>query len=83
MSNTKEVKCPQCGRLALYAPTNPFRPFCSERCRLIDLGEWADGKYAIPVYKEAQSYQEEGGEEDEAVLKERDIDSDSDSETES
>lgn len=45
----RQVKCPQCGRLALYAPENPFRPFCSERCRLIDLGEWAEGSYAIPV----------------------------------
>ena len=77
MITTKEVKCPQCGRLALYAPTNPFRPFCSERCRLIDLGEWADGKYAIPVHKEAQSYQEEGGDDGETVLP------DSDSENES
>ncbi|MDG0815375.1 DNA gyrase inhibitor YacG [Bdellovibrio svalbardensis] len=43
------VKCPQCGRLTLYSPENPFRPFCSERCRLIDLGEWATGGYKIPV----------------------------------
>jgi endogenous inhibitor of DNA gyrase (YacG/DUF329 family) len=44
-----EVKCPTCGNPAIYAPSNPFRPFCSERCKLIDLGAWADGKYAIPV----------------------------------
>lgn len=43
------VKCPQCGRLSLYSPENPFRPFCSERCRLIDLGEWASEGYKIPV----------------------------------
>lgn len=43
------VKCPQCGRPAEYVPTNPFRPFCSERCRLIDLGQWADESYKIPV----------------------------------
>ncbi len=57
-NNKKEVKCPQCGRLALYAPENPSRPFCSERCRLIDLGDWADGKYAIPVTKESETYHE-------------------------
>lgn len=44
-----EVKCPRCGKLAEYTPKNPFRPFCSERCKLIDLGNWAEGKYTIPV----------------------------------
>jgi len=42
-----QVKCPQCGRMAPYAG-NPWRPFCSERCKLIDLGQWAEGGYAIP-----------------------------------
>lgn len=51
-NQAKQIKCPQCGRLAFYSPENPFRPFCSERCRLIDLGQWADGKYAIPVQQE-------------------------------
>ena len=45
----KQIKCPQCGHLALYSLSNSFRPFCSERCRLIDLGAWADGKYSIPI----------------------------------
>ncbi|WP_413585384.1 DNA gyrase inhibitor YacG [Bdellovibrio sp. HCB274] len=45
----KMVKCPQCGKPALYSQENAFRPFCSERCRMIDLGEWASGGYAIPV----------------------------------
>ncbi|KHD89088.1 MULTISPECIES: DNA gyrase inhibitor YacG [Bdellovibrio] len=45
----RQVKCPQCGRLALYSPENPFRPFCSERCRIIDLGAWASEEYKIPV----------------------------------
>ncbi|ASD62527.1 DNA gyrase inhibitor YacG [Bdellovibrio bacteriovorus] len=48
-SQSRQVKCPQCGRLALYSNENPFRPFCSERCRLIDLGEWASESYRIPV----------------------------------
>ncbi|MBC7741649.1 MAG: DNA gyrase inhibitor YacG [Bdellovibrionaceae bacterium] len=81
MTTIREVKCPLCGRLSLYAPTNPYRPFCSERCRLIDLGEWADGKYAIPVHKEAQSYQEESGDEDEAILSNNDADGDSEPES--
>jgi endogenous inhibitor of DNA gyrase (YacG/DUF329 family) len=43
-----EVKCPTCGALVRWVIDNPFRPFCSERCRLIDLGEWATGNYTIP-----------------------------------
>lgn len=43
-----KVKCPTCSKPAEYAPENAFRPFCSERCKLIDLGEWASGNYAIP-----------------------------------
>jgi endogenous inhibitor of DNA gyrase (YacG/DUF329 family) len=42
------VKCPTCGREAHYAENNPFRPFCSERCRLIDLGAWLSEQRSIP-----------------------------------
>lgn len=45
----RTVRCPQCGGEAVYAPENPFRPFCSERCRLIDLGAWANESYRVPV----------------------------------
>lgn len=41
------VKCPTCGKLHEYDVNSPFRPFCSERCRLIDLGQWASGSYVI------------------------------------
>ena len=34
------VKCPTCGRLIEWSEASPFRPFCSERCKLIDLGAW-------------------------------------------
>lgn len=43
----KEIKCPQCGHLTFYSLENPYRPFCSERCRLIDLGEWASESYKV------------------------------------
>ncbi|MNS86920.1 DNA gyrase inhibitor YacG [compost metagenome] len=46
--NKTQVKCPQCGRLTFYSPENEFRPFCSDRCKLIDLGAWADESYKIP-----------------------------------
>ncbi|MCB1957994.1 MAG: DNA gyrase inhibitor YacG [Rhodocyclaceae bacterium] len=41
------VKCPQCGQPALWAPDNRWRPFCSERCRQIDLGAWASDQYRV------------------------------------
>ena len=34
---------------------NPFRPFCSERCKLIDLGQWASESYRVPVEESAPS----------------------------
>lgn len=42
------VKCPTCGKSSQWSPDNPFRPFCCERCRLIDLGKWADESHRIP-----------------------------------
>ncbi len=41
------VKCPTCGTATAFAPANRWRPFCSERCRLIDLGEWMDEEKRI------------------------------------
>jgi endogenous inhibitor of DNA gyrase (YacG/DUF329 family) len=43
----KQVKCPTCGELAAWSEHNAFRPFCSERCKLFDLGAWASDTYAI------------------------------------
>jgi endogenous inhibitor of DNA gyrase (YacG/DUF329 family) len=42
------VKCPQCLRPVIWAIENEFRPFCCERCKLIDLGEWAMEEKVIP-----------------------------------
>jgi uncharacterized protein len=42
------VACPQCNQLSEFSPANPYRPFCSERCKLIDLGQWASENYRIP-----------------------------------
>ncbi|QLI83242.1 DNA gyrase inhibitor YacG [Chitinibacter fontanus] len=42
------VKCPTCGTLSAYLSSNQYRPFCSARCKLIDLGEWANDNYRIP-----------------------------------
>jgi endogenous inhibitor of DNA gyrase (YacG/DUF329 family) len=42
------VKCPMCKKNVSWNESSLFRPFCSDRCRLTDLGEWADGKRSIP-----------------------------------
>jgi endogenous inhibitor of DNA gyrase (YacG/DUF329 family) len=43
------VKCPTCGGQSVYAMSNAFRPFCSERCQQIDLGAWASEQFAVPA----------------------------------
>jgi endogenous inhibitor of DNA gyrase (YacG/DUF329 family) len=48
-----QVRCPQCGNEAPWSSENPYRPFCSERCKLIDLGAWASETYRMPVQEEA------------------------------
>ena len=42
------VKCPTCNKAVAWIAASKFRPFCSDRCRLLDLGEWADGNRSIP-----------------------------------
>jgi len=41
------VKCPTCRKETAWE-NNPHRPFCSERCQMIDLGAWAEERYKIP-----------------------------------
>jgi len=42
-----KVRCPRCGTQARWKD-NPSRPFCSERCKTVDLANWADGSYRLP-----------------------------------
>ncbi|WP_091909801.1 DNA gyrase inhibitor YacG [Chitinasiproducens palmae] len=41
------VNCPTCGKKTEWTTANAFRPFCSERCKQIDLGAWASEQYSI------------------------------------
>lgn len=43
----KIVKCPSCAARTPWTEDNAFRPFCSERCKLIDLGAWASERYVV------------------------------------
>lgn len=42
-----KLNCPTCEKKIEYTEQYPYRPFCSERCKLIDLGEWADEQHKI------------------------------------
>lgn len=45
----RQVPCPGCGKPALFAARNPWRPFCCERCRSGDLGAWASERFRVPA----------------------------------
>ncbi len=42
-----QITCPVCKKKTTWEE-NPWRPFCSERCKLIDLGKWASEEYKVP-----------------------------------
>jgi uncharacterized protein len=50
MSNTEiiNVKCPTCQKRVEWNVNSPYRPFCSKRCQLIDLGDWANEENRLP-----------------------------------
>lgn len=62
------VKCPICGRECEYEG-NEFRPFCSERCKMLDFGAWADEEYNLPA--ESETLSEEDLDKIEKALKDK------------
>jgi uncharacterized protein len=44
----RQVRCPGCTGLSLYSSANPYRPFCSARCKGVDLGAWASEEFRMP-----------------------------------
>ncbi len=46
-SNPPSVACPSCGKSVPWSAASPWRPFCSKRCRLIDLGAWFGEEHRI------------------------------------
>jgi uncharacterized protein len=52
------VTCPHCGKEHQWDTSNRFRPFCSERCKLIDLGKWANEEYRVEVREQDSGDQE-------------------------
>lgn len=53
---TKIVACPGCGGISIYAASNRYRPFCSERCKQIDLGAWASEQFAVPAVEPPEDF---------------------------
>ncbi|MFZ3129387.1 MAG: DNA gyrase inhibitor YacG [Rhodoferax sp.] len=43
------VRCPACGGDSVYSPSNPARPFCSDRCKNMDFGAWASETFRVPT----------------------------------
>ncbi|MFI4891644.1 MAG: DNA gyrase inhibitor YacG [Steroidobacterales bacterium] len=66
---TAIVKCPTCRRPVEWSEKSPYRPFCSERCRLVDLGAWVSERHSIP--DEAANEEWEGAEDPDAAPKRR------------
>lgn len=65
------VKCPTCEKEQVWDSSNPHRPFCSERCKMIDLGAWANEEYQIPESKSASDFS--SGETEEQVDRDQPI----------
>ena len=60
----RSVGCPRCGVQVAWVPESPFRPFCSERCRMVDLGAWATEQYRVPAEPEREGGQEKRDDEE-------------------
>ena len=56
MTEGRVVACPRCGAPVVWGPQSPFRPFCSERCKKIDLGAWANDEYRVPGAEPADDF---------------------------
>ena len=52
MNDVTTVDCPNCGKKVIWDQQSPWRPFCSKRCQLIDLGEWATEEKFIPSHSD-------------------------------
>ena len=64
MSDVTTVNCPTCQKTVIWDELSPWRPFCSKRCQLIDLGEWAAEEKRIPSsgdLNESEDWSEQEG----------------------
>ena len=58
----RDIRCPGCGKPCKYGPSNPSRPFCSDRCRNGDFGAWATESYRVAAAPDPTTEQDSEGE---------------------
>lgn len=58
------INCPRCGKAAVYAPQNKYRPFCSERCQQSDFYAWSEEEYKVAGPAATEDEQTETASED-------------------
>ncbi len=61
-ASRRTVACPSCGARVQWSPQSLFRPFCSQRCRSVDLGAWASESYRVADSGESDHTIAEGDE---------------------
>ena len=54
-SEPRQVPCPRCGISVAWTSANRYRPFCSERCKMIDLGAWANEEYRVAAEEDDEN----------------------------
>jgi endogenous inhibitor of DNA gyrase (YacG/DUF329 family) len=58
-TDKNNIACPTCNKKGTWTADNPVRPFCSERCKLIDLGDWASEKFRVPTNESVDPHKDE------------------------
>jgi endogenous inhibitor of DNA gyrase (YacG/DUF329 family) len=56
VAGKRVVNCPHCQTPVVWGPESPYRPFCSARCRQIDLGAWANEEYRVPGHASPEDF---------------------------
>jgi uncharacterized protein len=56
MGTKRVVACPQCGQPVEWTPESKWRPFCSERCKMLDFGAWASERYRVPTEESPEEF---------------------------
>lgn len=59
MPGIKQVNCPNCQKIVPWTEAEPYRPFCSKKCQMIDFGDWASERYQIPAEEPPGEFDDE------------------------
>jgi endogenous inhibitor of DNA gyrase (YacG/DUF329 family) len=67
MASKLVVNCPRCQTTVSWSADSPFRPFCSERCKFMDLGAWATEKYRVAAPGNANDHEDNISQQDDGT----------------